>query len=162
MKHRIRAAGIALQNNKILMLRVRDQYSGEYWIPPGGGLEDSDVSSKQALVREFREETGLDVTVGPLLCVREFHETSSDRYHVELFYLVESWRGELSLVNLEGLNDSEYIQQVAWVDVENLNHYKVFPADIVSTVLPLIQAKQFATHLGSYVQGENDEVNHLD
>ncbi len=78
------------------------------------------------------------------------------------FYLVESWRGELSLVNLEGLNDSEYIQQVAWVDVEDLNQYKVFPADIVSTVLPLIQAKQFATHLGSYVQGENDDVNHLD
>ena len=46
--------------------------------------------------------------------------------------------------------------------VEDLNQYKVFPADIASTVLPLIQAKQFATHLGSYVQGENDDVNHLD
>ncbi|MFC5078174.1 CTP pyrophosphohydrolase [Vibrio thalassae] len=162
MKHRIRAAGIALQDNKILMLRVRDQYSGEYWIPPGGGLEDSDVSSKQALVRECREETGLDVTVGPLLCVREFHEISTDRYHVELFYLLESWSGTLSLDNLAGLNDSEYIQQVAWVDIEALNQYKVFPADIASTILPLIKTEQFATHLGSYVQGSNDDVNYLD
>lgn len=162
MKHRIRAAGIAVRDNKILMLRVADEYSGEYWIPPGGGLEDTDATTKSALVREFREETGLEVSVGPLICVREFHETSSDRYHVELFYLIESWRGELSLGNLHGLNDADYIQHVSWVDIDELAQYKVFPADLVSVVLPLIEQQCFSTHLGSYVQGDQDDVNHLD
>ena len=60
MEHRIRAAGILLSGSKILMLNVRD-FSGEYWILPGGGFETGDRSTKQSLEREFEEETGLSL-----------------------------------------------------------------------------------------------------
>ena len=92
MQHRIRSAGILLKNDCILLIKVRD-FSGEYWIPPGGGLEREDVSTKSCLVREFKEETDLDVEVGELICVREFLETHKQRYNVELFYLITAFEG---------------------------------------------------------------------
>lgn len=162
MKHRIRAAGIAVNDNRILMLRVKDPYSGEYWIPPGGGFEAEDVSTKQSLVREFKEETNLDVDVGELICVREFYETSAERYHVELFYHIRSWQGEPGLGNLVGLNDERYIQEVKWLAIDKLSTLKVFPANLAQDVLPIIEEQRFATHLGSYVQGNGDGINVLD
>ncbi|MFA0441655.1 pyrophosphatase [Vibrio sp. 10N.286.49.C2] len=162
MKHRIRAAGIALNNDNILLLKVSDEHSGEYWIPPGGGLEGSDQSSKHALVREYKEETGLDVVVGPLLFVREFLETARDTYHVELFYQIESWSGSLGLHHLSGLNDESYIHAVQWVPLAELANIKTFPRDIVSQIVPMIKARRSSLHLGSFVQGDNDDVNRLD
>lgn len=162
MKHRIRAAGIAVNDNRILMLRVKDPYSGEYWIPPGGGFEAGDISTKQSLVREFKEETNLDVDVGELICVREFYETSAERYHVELFYHIRGWNGEIGLGNLVGLNDESYIQEVKWLAIDELSTLKVFPANLAQDVLSIIEEQRFATHLGSYVQGKGDEINVLD
>lgn len=162
MKHRIRAAGIAVKDNCVLMLRVQDPYSGEYWIPPGGGFEEGDVSTKQGLKREFKEETNLDVEVGELICVREFYETSAERYHVELFYHITDWTGDANLQNLQGLNDEEYIQEVVWLPIEKLSEYKTFPANLCEEVLPIIEKGHYAKHLGSYVQGEGESINRLD
>lgn len=162
MKHRIRAAGVALNENKILMLKVEDEFSGEYWILPGGGLEEQDTTTKSALAREFHEETGLSVSVGELLCVREFREVSRAVYHLELFYLVNEWHGDISLSNLKGLNDANYIKEVRWVSLGDLEQKKVFPKDLVTEVIPLVKQKRYSKHLGSYVQGKSDDINLLD
>ena len=37
MEHRIRAAGILVDQGAVLLLRVND-FTGEYWIPPGGEM----------------------------------------------------------------------------------------------------------------------------
>ena len=160
MKQRIRAAGILIDNHSILLLKVKD-FTGEYWVPPGGGLEEGDRSSKACLVREFKEEAGLEIEVGDLVCVREFLETQKNRYHCELFYHVKSYRGEPHLNNLVGLNDEEYIQKVAWVPLSELAEKRIYPRELAHKLLELIDNQQFSTHLGSYVQGEQEEVNYL-
>ena len=45
-QHRIRAAGIIIKENALLLLRVKD-FSGEYWIPADGGLEENDGIPKR-------------------------------------------------------------------------------------------------------------------
>lgn len=58
---RKRACAALIQDNKILM--VKHQHGGKiYWTLPGGGLEPNE-SYKDAAVREFFEETGLEVRV---------------------------------------------------------------------------------------------------
>ncbi|CAH0539215.1 NUDIX domain-containing protein [Vibrio marisflavi] len=160
MQHRIRSAGILLSGSKILMLKVKD-FSGDYWILPGGGFEAGDRSTKHSLEREFEEETGLVVEVGPLVCVREFLETSQNRYNAEFFYCITDYSGELTLSNLQGLNDEEFIQSVQWVELSELKDKRIYPHDLATTVMDIIKSKRFSTHLGSFVQGNADSHNQL-
>ncbi|KOO08614.1 NUDIX domain-containing protein [Vibrio hepatarius] len=161
MEHRIRAAGILIEEDVVLLVKVKD-FSGEYWILPGGGMEQGDTSTKACLKREFFEETGLDVEVGELLCVREFLETSKGRYNAEFFYQVTGYRGEIHIQNLKGLSDEEYIQAVEWVRVTELPGKRLYPVELQSRLLTMIEERDYSTHLGAYVQGEFETINYLD
>ncbi|WP_026960208.1 NUDIX domain-containing protein [Aliagarivorans taiwanensis] len=158
-QHRIRAAGILLQQQHILLLKVKD-HSGEYWLPPGGGFEEGDASTKACLRREFLEEAGLDVEVGELLAVREFLETTVGRYNAEFFYHISDYRGEPHIANLDGLNDQEFIQQVSWVPISQLDNLRTYPADL-STLVARAERQAYSLHLGSFIQGVNESVNQL-
>ena len=158
-KHRIRAAGIIVHHDHILLIKVKD-FSGEYWIPPGGGLETCDLHTKDCVKRECLEEVGLNVQVGDLLCVREFLETTKNRYNAEFFYHVEQFKGQPHIDNLIGLNDEEFIQSVEWVSVKELNRMRTFPTDLVS-VVRLVSEQTKSIHLGSYIQGDQETQNRL-
>ncbi|MFH0266540.1 NUDIX domain-containing protein [Vibrio rumoiensis] len=158
-KHRIRAAGIIVQNEHVLLLKVKD-FSGEYWIPPGGGLEACDLHTKDCVKRECLEEVGLEVQVGELLCVREFLETTKNRYNAEFFYHIWQFKGQPHTDNLAGLNDEEFIQLVDWVPVANLQDMRTFPTDLAA-VVELVTHKVGSVHLGSYIQGKNETQNQL-
>jgi ADP-ribose pyrophosphatase YjhB (NUDIX family) len=57
MKHRIRAAGLILQNDCIRFVLHQDPSSGiAIWVPPGGGLISIDNSIFDAAKREIFEE----------------------------------------------------------------------------------------------------------
>ncbi|KJY85188.1 pyrophosphatase [Vibrio galatheae] len=160
MQHRIRAAGIVIKEGAMLLLKVKD-FSGEYWIPPGGGMEAEDRSSKACVKREFKEEAGIDVQVGELICVREFFETQSQRYNAEFFYLIDGFLGTPHLGNLSGLNDEGYIQSVQWVPIPQLPDLRIYPPQLKNKLIDLIEAERFSTHLGSYIQGHNEDIDQL-
>ncbi|WP_087020339.1 NUDIX domain-containing protein [Thaumasiovibrio subtropicus] len=152
MKHRIRAAGILENDGKILLLKVKD-HSGEYWIPPGGGLEDEDKCTRDALKREFLEETGLSVTVGAFLFAREFLETHKERYHAEFFYRITDWQGEVSHDNLTGLTDEEFILGADWLSRDDIQKVKVYPEELKHQVWDILRENRYSLHLGSFIEG---------
>lgn len=63
---RLRVAAVIERDGRVLMIRERasgseGRHDGpEYWTLPGGGIESGE-SAHQAVVREVREEVGLDV-----------------------------------------------------------------------------------------------------
>ena len=56
-----------MQDRKILLIQHREHESGRaYWLLPGGGMEE-DETEEEAVKREVREETNLEVKVEALL-----------------------------------------------------------------------------------------------
>jgi 8-oxo-dGTP diphosphatase len=86
-KIRVRISGLCWRNNSLLLVNHRGLTPGDFWAPPGGGLEFGETV-KTGLVREFREETGLHVSVGRFLFAGEFID---DPLHsIELFFEVSA------------------------------------------------------------------------
>jgi len=109
------AYGLAIKDGKILLSPQWDGYDF-----PGGGV-DKGERLEAAVIREVKEETGLDVTVGDLLLVADdffVHPRSGKPLHsVLLFYRCEVIGGSLSD---EGLTEFERgIAKLAeWVDID--------------------------------------------
>ena len=72
----VRVYGILIDSNKRLL--VSDEFiRGEYFTKlPGGGLEFGE-GTRDCLKREFKEETGLDVTIGEHIYTTDFFQISA-------------------------------------------------------------------------------------
>lgn len=88
---RLRVCGLCFRNSGMLLVNHHGLTPGDFWAPPGGGIEfGEDV--KTCLVREFAEETGLAATVGDFLFACEV--VKPPLHAIELFFLVEAPTGE--------------------------------------------------------------------
>jgi 8-oxo-dGTP diphosphatase len=92
---RLRACGILVENAQVLLVCHRGlNASNCFWAPPGGGVEYTERLS-EALMREFREETHLEVSIGSFLLASEY--IKPPLHAIEFFFRVEQIGGALSL-----------------------------------------------------------------
>ncbi|HTF80899.1 MAG TPA: NUDIX domain-containing protein [Cytophagales bacterium] len=118
-KLRLRVSGILVEQDRILLISHKSlSAAGILWAPPGGGLQyGEDVES--CLVREFKEETNLDVKVGKLLFVNEY--LSPPLHAVELFFEIDSYKGDLTIGRDPELpEDRQIIQGIRFVSFEEI------------------------------------------
>lgn len=82
-KVRVRVAGLLQRSDKILLVKLHSPViDHEIWLPPGGGVEFGE-SLHQAVKREFKEETGLIISVGKL---RHINELIEGKFHALEFF----------------------------------------------------------------------------
>jgi 8-oxo-dGTP diphosphatase len=93
---RVRICGICWRNSDLLLVNHRGLSQGDFWAPPGGGLEFGE-SAAERLQKEFREETGLIVTPGRFLFACEFIQRPL--HAIELFFEVAETGGTLQKGN---------------------------------------------------------------
>ena len=92
---RVRVCGLAWQGNALLLVKHTGLGPlGHYWSPPGGGLNFGETI-ENCLKREFLEETGLHITVGPFLFANQY--INPPLHAIELFYTVQVQGGTLKL-----------------------------------------------------------------
>jgi 8-oxo-dGTP pyrophosphatase MutT (NUDIX family) len=128
VKHRIRSAAIVIDNNKILLVKHKHPESGiEFWVPPGGGLEDSE-SIYDCAIRETYEETGLKVILGEIRYLREFIDPEYGEHHFEIFIQAKSFVGELTISNVNPDDrDGPYIKEVKFLSKVDISGLIVYP-----------------------------------
>jgi ADP-ribose pyrophosphatase YjhB (NUDIX family) len=115
--HRVRVTGVLVASGRILVVRQRVS-SRRMWSLPGGAVQEGETL-EAALVREMREETGLEVAVGGLLYVCEMPEGHPPLLHVS--FRVSSVGGILGLPSNE--LDANPISEVRMVAVSELTEY---------------------------------------
>lgn len=86
--------GVYVKEGKILLLKRSVEPFKGFWHVVGGRVEE-DETLKNALQREFKEETGLDVIVGKMLGGRI--EKTSDRTKIIMAFEVLQAKGEIKL-----------------------------------------------------------------
>jgi mutator protein MutT len=110
---------IIVCNGKILLEKRKSEPGRGKWSVPGGLVELGE-STEQAVIREVKEETGLDVENPELIDVVDniiFDENGKIEYHfVIVDYFVRLRGGEL-----KAADDAEELKWVALADVEKYN-----------------------------------------
>ena len=113
------SAGILINNDNQILLsqRTADKSFPGQWEFPGGKIESSETAH-EALIRELKEELGIDID-NSYLFKRIEHYYDSFTANIE-FFLVDSWSGELS---------GEEGQLVRWFSVRDLRDLPILAAD---------------------------------
>jgi 8-oxo-dGTP pyrophosphatase MutT (NUDIX family) len=113
MRHR--AAIFILDNKDNVLLFHRIKPGEEYYAVPGGGVDPGETP-EQAAVRELKEETGLNVTLGEK--IGEFDADDNHQY----FYIARSWSGTPTLGGEELEKQSPTnVYDLVWMPIKNIS-----------------------------------------
>ena len=86
--------GIYIKNKKVLMLKRSNEPFKGFWHVIGGQVENNETL-KEAIIREFKEETNLDVKVGEIIAGRL--EESFDQIKIIIAFKITAVKGKIKL-----------------------------------------------------------------
>ena len=86
--------GICIRDKKILLLKRANNPFRGFWHIVGGQVEDNETL-KEAIIREFKEETNLDIEVGEIIAGRL--EESFDQIKIIVAFKITSTNGKIKL-----------------------------------------------------------------
>ena len=127
MKTNIRVAGIIIENNKLLVVRMCKS-SGCYYVLPGGGVESNETII-EALIRELNEEISITPIKYHLKYIREVKDNKGDR-GIELYFVVTKYVGDIK-VGYDPENKEVQIVDVEFADISGLQSLKFHPAQLI-------------------------------
>lgn len=123
---RVRSCGLLIRDHRILLVEqkvpTRDHL---VWLPPGGGVKVGEPA-EEALIREFKEETHLEISALKLRYVHEFIQPPI--HALELYYNIGSSKGEIQNgTDPEHTADNQLIHNVKFVHFNRLNSIDLLP-----------------------------------
>ncbi len=125
----ITVGAIAINDSREVLLVKRDPriHNGNKYTIPGGFL-DRDEDTKDAVIRELKEETGYQGQVEDLFQVNDSpRRPKEDRQNVDFLFVVKIIGGEKTL------NDE--VSDIGWFDKENLPEDEDFAFDHRAIIL---------------------------
>jgi 8-oxo-dGTP pyrophosphatase MutT (NUDIX family) len=140
MKKRVRAV-IAEEDRYLLIHRTKGER--EYWVFPGGGVEEEDDSLEMALQRECEEELGVQVEVGEFF-THTYFEMEGETHEQHIFHcrivggVVGTGQGP------EFQEDSGYAGTFVpeWVHRKEMAEKRILPEEVKKLILDRDEDKQ--------------------
>ena len=122
-----RVGGILIRNNKILLTKDANGYT-----IPGGHVEIGETSA-EAVVREFKEESNLDVEIVQIISTYEnFWKWKDIKCHQICFFYLLKMKDEKQEPKI---NEDDLDKEFSWIDIEKLEKITLFPEGIVENIL---------------------------
>lgn len=124
---KIRAVALIINDGKVLLIH-RINNGKEYYVFPGGGVENGETT-EQAVLREVQEETSLEVKIEKLL----YHHIYDDNTE-QFFYLCRFVSGEPKLGDGNEARDmkesNENFYKPVWYEIKGLPQLLLYPLEI--------------------------------
>lgn len=140
-KLNVRAAGIIIHNNKVLLHRNINE---NHYALIGGRVEIGE-NSADTVKREIKEELGKDVEItGYISTIENFFEMKGSKYHEIMFVHKieftneEDKNIEYTMKNIEGKDYLKY----EWIDLDKIDEYPLAP----NIMKDILKEKKFPTH----------------
>lgn len=144
-KLNVRAAGVIIHNNKILVHR---NINSNHYALVGGRIEIGE-NSADTIKREIKEELGKEIEItGYISTIENFFEIEGAKYHEIMFVHKVEFANEedksieYPLKNIEG---KEYLRY-EWLDVNKIDEYPLWPKAIVE----ILKENKFPVHKINY------------
>jgi ADP-ribose pyrophosphatase YjhB (NUDIX family) len=119
------------RDNEILVAHCLNPENNFYFLPGGGVWFHEKI--EDCLVREVKEETGLEVKAERLLWVRDFVEGFPDLHGIEIFFLATIIRGKL---RAQPVHDVEWLE-FSFMNVEKLERIRFYPTSFIAKLKTL-------------------------
>ena len=123
-KFKYRVSGILIVDNKILTVQINN--NGFYCLP-GGHVEIME-NTEEAILREFYEETGIDIVIDKLLYVTEnFLDGKLGHFHELGFYYLLKPKTKVIQKDYLVIEDDKYEKvklEFKWLEINKLDDFK--------------------------------------
>ena len=143
------AKAVIIHNERLLAIKNRDP-EGDWYILPGGGQNHGETLH-DALRRECREEIDAEVTIGPLLLIREYigknHEFAAEDSYLHQVEFMFQCQIDPRYSPVTGHIPDAYQTGVSWLPLSALDRYRLYPS-VLRSVLKKGEAISGPVYLG--------------
>ena len=127
----------------ICFFKEKSKKNKKYWLVPGGGV-DWGESTAEALIREYKEETNLDITVEKFLFLSETIAPDKKKHVINLYFQIKIIKN--SIYNMK-LGDERNLTDLKFITKEEIENIKLYP-NIKTQLIQLLNEEKIAPYLG--------------
>lgn len=142
LRPRVRVAGILIEDDKILLIEHLKK-DKRYWLVPGGGV-DWGESTAEALIREYKEETNLDISVEKFLFLSETIAPDKQKHVINLYFQIKVLKN--SIENMQLGNEKNLID-LRFITKNEIENIKLYP-NIKTQLIQLLNKEEITPYLG--------------
>lgn len=142
LRPRVRVAGILIEDDKILLIEHLKK-DKRYWLVPGGGV-DWGESTAEALIREYKEETNLDISVEKFLFLSETIAPDKQKHVINLYFQIKVLKN--SIENMQ-LGDEKNLIDLRFITKNEIENIKLYP-NIKTQLIQLLNKEEITPYLG--------------
>ena len=142
IRPRVRVAGILIEDGRILLIE-NTKNDKKYWLVPGGGV-DWGESAAEALIREFKEETSLDIEVEKFLFISETIAPDKQKHVINLYFKIKKAENSSNIMKL---GEEEMLTDLRFIPEGEIKNIKLYP-NIKEKLIKLLNKENIEPYLG--------------
>ena len=132
MEKRVSSRAIIIEDGKLLaMFRRKVKKDGsikEYYVIPGGGLEDGETLEEN-VIRELKEEFNVDIEVVKSLGTEEYDDTIANYFLCKIVNGTPKLGGE----ELDRMTPENYYE-IRYINLNEIDNYDINAKDIIKNI----------------------------